>query len=350
MRAINPRLRVRPRRRLRRRRSLRAPAHLRAGRRGGGRQIGPPRRPLARPGVHRVASSTTEAQIVVLPRLARHRRRRLQRGAGGVSRRSCFGLYDQRPAPAGPVRSSTTMMGGNALAYADDFIRYDGKPPLPAADEDNHGLDALYRLYRAGRGRWVFLAAPRQSEWERLVDALGRPAALDDDRFATAAARAARTTTPSRVHCESIFATRAAPEWEALLVPQRVACVAAFGATHSEFTCTDPVLRETGLRGRGRAPRLRPDPARTAPPVALSETPGRVAPGCLLGQHTDAHPGRARLHHRADRRPRRPQHRGPRRDRLTARLARFSRRAPSLPTPVYISKMRSSSRSRAGPS
>ncbi len=66
-----------------------------------------------------------------------------------------------------------------------------------------------------------------------------------------------------------------------------MACVEAFDASHSEFTCTDPVLRETGLVVEVEHPRFGPV-LRAGPPVALSETPGRVAPGCLIGQHTEA--------------------------------------------------------------
>ena len=83
-----------------------------------------------------------------------------------------------------------------------------------------------------------------------------------------------------------MFATRAAGEWEHLLTPAGVACVEAFEASHSEFTCTDPVLRETGLVVEVDHPAF-DTILRAGPPVALSETPGRAAAGCLVGQHTD---------------------------------------------------------------
>ncbi len=228
--------------------------------------------------------STLEAQIVVLPRL-----RGIVDGdsnaALSVLSSLLFALYDQRRTGEGQFLS-TTMIGGNAVAYADDFVRYAGKPALSVVDEENYGRHALYRLYRAAEGSWVFLAAPRQAEWERLVDALGRPDALVDPRFATVASRREGDGALASA-LESIFATRAAPEWEALLVPARVACVAAFGGSHSEFTCTDPVLRDTGFVVEVEHPRFGPI-LRAAPPVVLSETPGRIAPSCLLGQHTEA--------------------------------------------------------------
>jgi crotonobetainyl-CoA:carnitine CoA-transferase CaiB-like acyl-CoA transferase len=47
------------------------------------------------------------------------------------------------------------------------------------------------------------------------------------------------------------------------------------------------VLRETGLVVEVEHP-LFGSILRAGPPVGLSETPGRVAPGCLVGQHTES--------------------------------------------------------------
>ncbi len=177
---------------------------------------------------------------------------------------------------------STSMLGGNLWAYADDAVRYPGKVPIAQTDPDFHGLDALYRLYEAAEG-WVFLAAPQQKEWLRLTAALGRADLADDPRFAGPEQRSANDEA-LLAELEAIFATRPAAEWEALLVPAGVACVAAFGSTLSEFTNTDPVLRETGLVAEVEHPffgRI----LRHGLPVQFSETPGRLAPGCLRGQH-----------------------------------------------------------------
>ena len=101
--------------------------------------------------------STVEAQIVVMPRI-----RGIVDGdsnaALAVLSSLLLALYDQRRTGRGQFLS-TTMIGGNAMAYADDFVRYAGKPPLAVADEENHGLHALYRLYRARRG----LGLPRRA-------------------------------------------------------------------------------------------------------------------------------------------------------------------------------------------
>ena len=225
--------------------------------------------------------SWIEAQIVVLPRL-----RGIVDGdsnaALAVLSSILLALYDQRRTGTGQF-VSTTMIGGNALAYADDFVRYEGKPVLATPDEENHGLHALYRLYRAERG-WVFLAAPRQREWEALTTALDRTDLAADHRFATADARATHDDALVAILAD-VFATRDAGAWEQFLTTAGVACVEAFDASHSEFTCTDPVLRETGLVVEVDHP-LFEKVLRAGPPVRLSETPGRVAAGCLIGQHT----------------------------------------------------------------
>ncbi len=225
--------------------------------------------------------STVEAQIVVMPRI-----RGIVDGdsnaALAVLSSLLLALYDQRRTGRGQFLS-TTMIGGNAMAYADDFVRYEAKPSLAAADEENHGLHALYRLYRAAEG-WVFLAAPREREWLALVEALGRADLTADGRFATQEARREHDHELVAVLADA-FAGDTAASWEQRLTDAGVACVEAFDASHSEFTCTDPVLRETGLVVEVEHPLFGPV-LRAGPPVRFSETPGRVAPGCLVGQNT----------------------------------------------------------------
>ena len=53
------------------------------------------------------------------------------------------------------------------------------------------------------------------------------------------------------------------------------------------FTSFDPGLRETGLTVEIDHPMFG-SMVRAAPPVSFSETPGRVAPPCLRGEHNHA--------------------------------------------------------------
>ena len=225
---------------------------------------------------------TAEAQAIVLPRL---------RGpvdgdanaALAVLSSLLLGVYHQRRTGEGQLLS-TSMISGNALAYADDFNRYGGKVPLPRPDAESNGLHALYRLYEAKTG-WVFVAAPRQKDWEALAEAIGLGHLVSDERFATAAARRANDHALI-AELGAALAAREAGEWEQDLAPWGIAVVKAFEATYSEFTCTDPVLRESGMVIEDDHPvfgRI----LRAGPALRFSETPSRMAPSCLNGQHTE---------------------------------------------------------------
>ena len=89
-----------------------------------------------------------------------------------------------------PKLTATSMIGGNAMAYSDDVLDYEGRPMLPKPDSEGYGLNALYRIYDAAKG-WVFVAAAKPKEFAELASIVGRPDLVSDTRFATAEARAA---------------------------------------------------------------------------------------------------------------------------------------------------------------
>jgi crotonobetainyl-CoA:carnitine CoA-transferase CaiB-like acyl-CoA transferase len=191
------------------------------------------------------------------------------------------GLTHQRRTGQGQL-ITTSMLSGNALCYSDDFCSYESKPARRLPDEDSYGLNALYRVYKASDG-WVFLAAPTEREWTDLVKTLGVPDLAADERFATEEARAGHDSDLAAT-LTAVLGTRPAAELEQTLTSAGVGCVVAFEGGHSGFTSTDPVLFETGLTVEVDHPlfgRIR----RHSAPVAFSETPSRVAPGCLRGQH-----------------------------------------------------------------
>jgi len=176
------------------------------------------------------------------------------------------------------------MIGSNAFPYSDDFNSYAGKPPARLADDEQYGLHALYRLYETEAG-WVFLAAPTQREWERLAATIDRTDLLDDERFSTPDRRLANDGALV-AELANVLAARPATEWEERLTAAGVGCAEAFEGGHSAFTCTDPVMKETGLVVEVDHPifgRI----VRHGLPARFSETPGRIAPSCLLGEHTD---------------------------------------------------------------
>jgi crotonobetainyl-CoA:carnitine CoA-transferase CaiB-like acyl-CoA transferase len=193
-------------------------------------------------------------------------------------------LFHQRRTGTGQF-VATSMIEGNAYAYADDYVRYQGKPPVPLPGPDQRGLHALYRTYPAASG-WVLVAAPTQREWEVLADALGRPDLVAALRFSSPAARAAHDDELAD-ELTGCLAVRMASEWERLLVGRGVAVVEVFEGSMADFTNTDPVLVDTGMVTHVDHP-VFGTVLRHAVPVAFSETGGRVAPSPLLGEHTVA--------------------------------------------------------------
>lgn len=228
--------------------------------------------------------TASEAQIVVMPRV-----RGVVDGdsnaALGVFSSVMLGLLGKQRTGEGQLLT-TSMIGGNAMMYSDDFVAYAGKPKLPQQDEENWGLSALYRIYPAASG-YVFLAVTRQAEWDRFVRALGDSSIVADDaRFTTAAGRGEHDAELMQA-LEKVFADRDAQAWEDLLVPAEVACARIPTAERSEVTITDENLRVNGLVVEAEHP-LFGTVVRHGLPVTMSETPGRVAAGCLAGQHTDS--------------------------------------------------------------
>jgi crotonobetainyl-CoA:carnitine CoA-transferase CaiB-like acyl-CoA transferase len=225
--------------------------------------------------------SVMELQAVVLPRLGQV--------VDGDSNAAlallaalALGLYHQQRTGEGQLLR-TSMIAGNAWAYSDDFCAYDGKPPVPLCDDEYHGTSAVDRVYRAADGSWVCVAIRSDQEFAALVRTLGLPELAEDERFATDAARQANDTALATA-LGARLRDKPASEWEAAAAAARVGCVEANMKGQPVFTSFDPVLRETGLTVAYEHPQFG-EMVRAAPPVAFSETPGRVAPPCARGEH-----------------------------------------------------------------
>ncbi len=177
------------------------------------------------------------------------------------------------------------MLGANAWANGDDFIRYAGKPERPAPGPDLLGLSATYRLYRASQG-WVFLALPQQSEFEAFAAAAGATGLASDPRFATATARASNDG-PLAEALSAVLAARTADEWEVALAPNGIGCVRADGPLPGEFWLDDPHVQENRFVVPVRHARYG-DSLRWGTLSNFSRTPEQPGPGCLAGDHTTA--------------------------------------------------------------
>jgi crotonobetainyl-CoA:carnitine CoA-transferase CaiB-like acyl-CoA transferase len=226
--------------------------------------------------------SVIELQAVVAPRLA-HVVDGDSNAALAVFGALMLGLYEQQRTGRGQF-ARTSMIGGNALAYSDDFCTYEGKLPIPICDDEGFGVHALYRLYEASEG-WVCLAATTDREWRSLVRAIGEPGLAVDERFANGADRMRHDTELVEI-LGATFRTRPAAEWESLLTTAGVGCVDVFLDGYQAFTSTDRGLREAGTTVEVGHPLLG-SLVRSGPPVVFSETPWRLAPSCLRGEHNE---------------------------------------------------------------
>ncbi len=225
--------------------------------------------------------SVPELQAIILPRL-----NPVVDGdssaALAVLAALALGVYHQQRTGEGQ-RLVTSMIAGNAWCYSDDFCSYEGKPPVPLGDDDYHGVSALDRVYPAADGTWICLVVPTDREFAAMAEAIGMPELFVDPRFATPAARAANEVALVAALSER-FATKPAGEWESMLSAVRVGCVEANLKGQPAFTVFDPVLRATGLTVAIEHPMFG-EMIRSSPPVAFSETPGRVDLPCVRGQH-----------------------------------------------------------------
>ena len=118
------------------------------------------------------------------------------------------------------------MLASAAYLNSDDFLRYEGKPERAVPDSGQYGLHALYRLYRAREGGWVFLACLTDEEWTGLCKAIGHPEWLNDARFRTAEDREANQVSLTSL-LEPVFMQRHSAEWEEFLQSRDVPCAAA---------------------------------------------------------------------------------------------------------------------------
>ncbi|MGZ5394775.1 MAG: CoA transferase [Mycobacterium sp.] len=213
--------------------------------------------------------SVMELQAVVLPRL-----NMLVDGDSNAAltllAALSLGLYETRKTGVGQFMR-TSMIGTNAWAYSDDFCSYEGKPPIPLCDDEYYGTGTLDRVYPASGDGWVCLSVRSDAELSALLATMGLPEVAADDDGLEALLTAK-------------FAERPAAEWESALTAARVGCVEVNMLGQPVFTSYDPVLRETGLTVAADHP-VFGEMVRAAPPVVFSETPGRVAPPCLRGQH-----------------------------------------------------------------
>ncbi|MCK8669754.1 CaiB/BaiF CoA transferase family protein [Rhodococcus sp. NPDC003382] len=179
---------------------------------------------------------------------------------------------------------TTTMLSSATYALMDRNVDYAQRPEPPVSDPELLGLSALYRLYETSDG-WIFLAAPQESEWAPLVEALGSPAELTQETFATAAARKAADESLGET-LAALFRTRSKSEWEKTLTAMDVGCVAVAEQT-AERELHEDVYFDAGYTVLAESP-IFDEHRRLAPLTTFSRSGVKADAGCTIGEHTDA--------------------------------------------------------------
>lgn len=177
-----------------------------------------------------------------------------------------------------------TMVGTGLFVNSDDYVRFPGKPSRRLPDPDLFGIHALYRMYESCEG-WLFLACATQREWAILCRSLNRERLIDDSRFATPDSRLENDKELATI-LSTVFKTRPAPEWQALMVPKGVACVTIYPDDFSDFVNTDPRIKDAGLMVDQEHPLLGKY-QRYGPMINFSDTKGvNLGPITVIGEHT----------------------------------------------------------------
>ncbi|HEX3567666.1 MAG TPA: CoA transferase [Acidimicrobiales bacterium] len=179
----------------------------------------------------------------------------------------------------------TTMLTSTAHALADDVVEHEGRVPTPVADADLHGYGARYRLYESSDG-WIYLAAPAESEWPSLVEALVDDIDLaSDERFEDETLRHENDSKLAEI-LTTVFRAKPGQQWEDRLLAHDVGCMVAHTEPpeavlqSEEFAVASDLLVEVDHPTFGTHMRLKPL-------VEFSVSESVAEPGCLLGQHTD---------------------------------------------------------------
>jgi crotonobetainyl-CoA:carnitine CoA-transferase CaiB-like acyl-CoA transferase len=202
----------------------------------------------------------------------------------GVGSALLVGLYAKRRGIDMP-HLTTTMLGTVLQALMNYNAGYAGRPETKTTDDQFFGLNALYRMYRAGDG-WVFLAAPLAREWPALAKAMSPYVDLHaDERFAGPASRAEHDDALIEA-LTPVFATKSAADWEHELSAQDVGCVEVAERNSETLLQTDPFF-EAGYAVAAHSP-IFEEHRRLAPLCRFSRSRTKADAGCTIGQHTDS--------------------------------------------------------------
>ncbi len=141
------------------------------------------------------------------------------------------------------------MLGANAYANADDFVRYRGKPPRMEPDADLYGTGPLSRLYRCRDDSWIYLGLHLEKEWHQFCRRIGSPDLAEDGRFSSREGRAIHSEALSALLAD-LFHGENAEHWEAEMTVLGLGCVRADGPLPPQFWLTDEHVSRNELTAR----------------------------------------------------------------------------------------------------
>lgn len=186
----------------------------------------------------------------------------------------------EKDGKGGEVRSSLMANGAWANGYMIQARLCDAtfapKPPR------NRPANALANYYRCRNGRWVMMSLLNEErQWPKLVECLGAPELLTDERFVTAAARADHSVDLAST-LDRIFAQKDHTEWRKLLD--------GTGLVFSVVANLDDVANDQQMRDNKVFVRFADEAVETvdSPLTLMGEE--KVVPRMppAIGQHTDA--------------------------------------------------------------
>jgi crotonobetainyl-CoA:carnitine CoA-transferase CaiB-like acyl-CoA transferase len=153
----------------------------------------------------------------------------------------------------------------------------------PRAMGSAHPLNAPYQAFETSDG-WIVVGGANQTNWLRVLDAIGAPELAEDRRFKDNPARMAHLAELEEELARR-FRTKPSQDWLDLLEAKGVPCGPVndmLQALSDPQTAAREMLVEVAHSALGRVKTL-------GLPVKFSQTPGKVQTGApLYGEHTRA--------------------------------------------------------------
>jgi crotonobetainyl-CoA:carnitine CoA-transferase CaiB-like acyl-CoA transferase len=199
--------------------------------------------------------------------------------AGAIS----AALFERERSGKGQLVSTSLLRQGLYTLSFDLAIAARFGVAVGVADRSTMANPAI-NCYRDRDGRWFWIVGLEgDRHWPPLTRAVGHPEWLEDERFATAPARA-RNSAALIAELDAIFATRPTAEWGAIFDAEE-------DLWWAPVQSLDEVLADPQVQACGGLVEVPDDGATTllpATPADFDRTPGAprwMAPG--PGQHTD---------------------------------------------------------------